>query len=152
VSLSIQNRQRRVPVETLRLRQLAARALDALGLADRDVHVAVVNDRAIRRVNEQFLGSCHSTDVLAFDLEGPGPAPRLGEVIISADTAARHAKGLGVPVAAEMDLLLVHGLLHLAGYDDHRPRRARIMHARAREILSAGRHRVPPRLWTGLLP
>jgi ssRNA-specific RNase YbeY (16S rRNA maturation enzyme) len=58
-----------------------------------------------------------------------------------------------VPLAAELDLLVVHGLLHLAGYDDHDPRGARRMHERAREIL-AGRssaRAVPARLWAGLL-
>jgi ssRNA-specific RNase YbeY (16S rRNA maturation enzyme) len=52
----------------------------------------------------------------------------------------------------ELDLLVVHGLLHLAGYDDHDPRRARRMHERAREILAGRSARVvPARLWAGLL-
>jgi probable rRNA maturation factor len=125
--------------------------LDALGLGDREVHVTVVDDRAIRGLNRQYLGAHRSTDVLAFNLEAPGPVPLLGEVIISADTAARQAKGLRVPVAVEMDLLLVHGLLHLAGYDDGEPDSARAMHERTREILSRGKSRLPPRLWAGLL-
>ena len=76
----------------------------------------------------------------------------LGEVIISAETAARQAARLRIPVALEMDLLLVHGLLHLSGYDDHTPGAARIMHEREREILSHGRRRpLPSRMWAGLL-
>ncbi|MGH7315580.1 MAG: rRNA maturation RNase YbeY, partial [Candidatus Rokuibacteriota bacterium] len=75
-----------------------------------------------------------------------------GEVIVSAETAARQARRLGVPLAAELDLLVVHGLLHLAGFDDHDPRRARRMHARARKILSGRSPRsIPERLWAGLL-
>ena len=151
MSLSVQNHQRRVRIQPSRLRRLALRALDALGLSGREVHVTIVDDRSIRRMNEQYLGVRKPTDVLAFNLEGPGPVPLLGEVIISADTAARQAKGLRVPIAMEIDLLLVHGLLHLAGYDDCAPRRARAMHERAREILSEERRRVPDRLWTGLL-
>lgn len=81
-----------------------------------------------------------------------GPPPLLGEVVISAETAARQADQLGVAPALELDLLLVHGLLHLVGYDDHIPAEARRMHERAREILSAGRRQpLPARLWTGLL-
>jgi ssRNA-specific RNase YbeY (16S rRNA maturation enzyme) len=57
-----------------------------------------------------------------------------------------------VPLALELDLLLVHGILHLAGWDDHTPADARRMHERARQILSAPRRPVPERLWTGLLP
>jgi len=152
LSVSIQNRQRRVPVSAPRLRGLATRALSALGRSDREAHVTVVDDRHIRRLNRRYLGAERPTDVLAFNLDGPGPSRLLGEVIISADTAARQAARLGVAVALEMDLLLVHGLLHLVGYDDRDPVEARLMHEREREILSGGRRRAPPsRLWTGLI-
>lgn len=150
--VSIQNRQRRVPVSLSRLRTLAGRALTALGRMDGQVHVTVVDDREMRGLNSRYLGVLKPTDVLAFNLEGPGPSRLLGEVIISAETAARQARRVGVPVALELDLLLVHGLLHLAGYDDGKPRGARLMHEREREILSLARRRpLPERLWTGLL-
>jgi probable rRNA maturation factor len=114
--------------------------------------VTVVDDRRIRALNARYLGKRRATDVLAFDLAGPGPARLWGEVIVSAETAARQARRVGVPLAVELDLLVVHGLLHLAGYDDHEPRRARRMHERAREILHARTPRsIPPRLWAGLL-
>lgn len=131
---------------------MARRTLAALGRADREVHVTVVDDRRIRALNARYLGKRQATDVLAFDLAGPGPARLWGEVIVSAETAARQARRVGVPLAMELDLLVVHGLLHLAGYDDYGPRRARRMHERAREILAGRTPRaVPPRLWTGLL-
>jgi len=115
--------------------------------------VAVVDDREMRRLHARYLGRRGPTDVLAFDLQSPASTPLLGEVIISADTARRQARQIGVSAALEMDLLLVHGLLHLVGYDDHGPRRARRMHARARELLSQGRRRpLPTQLWSGLLP
>jgi len=120
--------------------------------ADRELHVTVVGDSEIRRLHERYLGVKGPTDVLAFNLEAPGPTRLLGEVIISADTAARHAARLDVSLALELDLLLVHGLLHLVGYDDHDRRAARRMHERAREILSRVRRRPPPaRLFAGLL-
>jgi probable rRNA maturation factor len=183
VSVSIQNRQPHAPVSAARLRRLAARTLAAVGHRERDVHVAVVDDREIRRLNRRYLGARGATDVLAFDLalgvraprsprprHGSSPAapPRarrerragrsarasalLGEVVISGETAARQAARLRVPAALELELLLVHGLLHLAGYDDHAPAKARVMHARAREILASSRRRpLPDRLFTGLL-
>jgi probable rRNA maturation factor len=142
-----------VPVSLPRLRRLAGRALAALGRPDREVHVSVVDDREIRRLHARYLGRRRATDVIAFNLEGPGPSPLLGEVIISAETAARQSRRLGVPVALELDLLLVHGLLHLAGHDDRDPADARRMHERERDILSlSARRPVPDRLWTGLLP
>jgi probable rRNA maturation factor len=162
LSLSIQNRQRRVSVSLPRLRRLVSRTLSTLDRSDRDVHLTLVDDREIRRLNRRYLGARRPTDVLAFNLElgagpasfeGPGPPARLlGEVIISAETAARQAARLRIPVALELDLLVVHGLLHLAGYDDHDPGEARVMHEREQEILSRGRRRaLPARLWTGLL-
>jgi len=152
VPVAVSNLQRRARVSPARLRRVARRALAALGRADREVHVTVVDDRRIRALNTRYLGIRRATDVLAFDLAGPGPGRLWGEVIVSVETAARQARRLGVPLAAELDLLVVHGLLHLAGYDDHDPRRARRMHERARQIL-AGRSpsSVPTRLWAGLL-
>jgi len=195
LSITIRSRQRRVLVSISRLRRLAARALSMLGGSDRDVHVTVVDDAEIRRLNRRYLGARRRTDVLALDLDlgagtrasprprragrtcsaasrarrgsplsdassgasrprpaSPGPPRLLGEVIMSADTAARQAAQLGIPVALEMDLLLVHGLLHLMGHDDREPTGARLMHEREYEILSATRRRpVPDRLWMGLL-
>ncbi|HYB40701.1 MAG TPA: rRNA maturation RNase YbeY [Candidatus Methylomirabilis sp.] len=135
-----------------RLGAVGRHALSRLGRKDRDLEVTVVGDREIRRLNKRYLGVEKSTDVLAFNLGVPGPSRLLGEVVISADTAARQAAQLGIAVSLEMDLLLVHGLLHLVGYDDRDPAEARRMHRRAREILAQTRRRpLPERLWTGLL-
>lgn len=151
--VELRSRQSRIRVSLPRLRAVARVALDALGRAKAEVHVTVVDDRTIRRLNARFLGSRRRTDVLAFDLGGPGPAPLLGEIIVSADTAARQAAAAGVSVALELDLLVIHGILHLAGWDDARPAQARRMHERARAILARARRRpVPARLWAGLLP
>jgi rRNA maturation RNase YbeY len=135
----------------------AVRGLAAVGRPDADLHVTLVDDPTIRRLNARYLGARRATDVLAFDLRGPGPSPLWGELVVSVDTALRQARRLRVPVALEVDLLVIHGLLHLAGYDDGDPRKARRMHEREREILSAGprggrRESGPPeRLWTGLI-
>ena len=152
MSVSVQNRQRRHGVSVSRLAAVGRSALASLGRSGRDLHVAVVDDREMRRLHGRYLGDRSATDVLAFNLEGPAPSPLLGEVVISAETAARQAARLGVAAALEMDLLLVHGVLHLSGYDDHDPREARRMHERARAILSRiGRRPPPERLWTGLI-
>jgi len=149
--VAVSNRQRRVRVSTPRLRATAEAALRALGRADLHVDVSVVDDPAIRRLNARYLRRRRTTDVLAFDLHAPGPSRLMGEVIVCADSARRQARGLGVPVALELDLLVVHGLLHLAGWNDHEPREARLMHEREREILAGAGRRAPSRLWNGLL-
>lgn len=149
--VAVSNRQRRVRVSTPRLRATAEAALRALGRADLHVDVTVVDDPAIRRLNARYLRTRKTTDVLAFDLHAPGPSRLMGEVIVCADTARRQAKRVGVSVALELDLLVVHGLLHLAGWDDHEPREARLMHEREREILAETGRRAASRLWNGLL-
>ena len=151
MAAAVANRQRRVRVSTPRLRATAEGALRALGRADLHVDVTVVDDPAIRRLNTRYLRRRTTTDVLAFDLEAPGPSRLMGEVIVCADTARRQARRVGVSVALELDLLVVHGLLHLAGWDDHEPQEARLMHEREREILAETGRRAPSRLWNGLL-
>jgi probable rRNA maturation factor len=152
LSVSVENRQRRLRVSGARLGRVGKSALSSLGRKERDVHITVVGDREIRRLHERYLGVRRATDVLAFNLEGPVPSRLLGEVIISADTASRQASRVGVALALEMDLLLVHGLLHLVGYDDHDPGEARLMHEREYQILSRARRRPPPAcLFAGLL-
>jgi probable rRNA maturation factor len=152
MSAAVTNRQASVGVSPARLARTAERALAALGRAAGDVDVLVVDDPAIRRLNRTHRGVDRRTDVLAFPLETPRtPSPLVGQIVISAETARRQARGLDVPLAAELDLLVTHGVLHLVGYDDRDPVEARLMHERERRILSVGRRRPPDRLWRGLL-
>src|SRR5213083_175658 len=152
MAAEVANRQRRVPLSPARLARTADRALAALGRAAGAVDILVVDDEEIRRLNRRHRGVGRRTDVLAFPLEVPGAHGSLvGQVVISADTACRQARRLGVPLATELDLLVTHGVLHLVGYDDRDRVEARLMHERERAILSAGRRRPPARLWQGLL-
>ena len=152
MAAEVANRQRRVPLSPARLARTADRALAALGRAAGAVDVLIVDDAEIRRLNRRYRGVGRRTDVLAFPLEVPAVHGSLvGQVVISADTAQRQARRLGVPLATELDLLVTHGVLHLVGYDDRDRVEARLMHEREREILSTGHRRPPARLWRGLL-
>jgi probable rRNA maturation factor len=145
---AIDNRQHRVPIRVSRLARAVARALSALGRPGGTVDVAIVDDAEIRRMNTQYRGIGRRTDVLAFPLEAPDAAGQLlGQIVVSADTARRQARRLGIPLALELDLLVTHGTLHLVGYDDRDPIEADLMHRRERDILA----NAPERLWKGLL-
>ena len=145
---AIEQGQRRVPVSAARLRRAVDRALSAVGRPSGVVEVCVVDDSEIRRLNAEWRGIRRRTDVLAFPLETPGsPSPLVGQIVISADAAARQARRLGVPLALEFDLLATHGTLHLVGWDDRDPVEADLMHRRERQILGA----TPTKLWSGLL-
>ncbi|MEM8885477.1 MAG: rRNA maturation RNase YbeY [Planctomycetota bacterium] len=90
------------------------------------VVVALVDDPTMAELHERFLGKQGPTDVLSF--------PH-GEIVVSADTAAREAKARGIPPLHELVLYVVHGALHLAGYEDRSPKAARRMRQAERKIL-----------------
>ena len=89
--------------------------LDALGSSHSSVTIAFVSDNKIRSLNQQFRGINKPTDVLSFpsDLE----TGELGDIAISVEAAARQAKENGLTLNEEIAQLILHGLLHLSGYD-----------------------------------
>jgi probable rRNA maturation factor len=112
---------------------------------DNEVSVLFTDDDFIADLNQQYRGEGTPTDVLAFpmmDFEDaedeiiiPGMPNVLGDVVISLDTASRQAETNGVPLRRELALLLIHGTLHLLGYDHDDPQKEANMWARQEEIL-----------------
>ncbi len=120
----------------------ARRLLRVLEEQSAELTVSLVDDREMHRLNRGFRGIDRPTDVLAYAMrEGvraPGDADVLGDVVISMETAARQARRRGVTTAEEMRALLIHGVLHLLGYDHERsPVEARRMKAMERQLRSA---------------
>jgi len=151
MSCRVDDRQR-LTVDRHRLARAGDRALAAVGRAGGAVEILVVDDAGIRALNGRWRGIRRRTDVLAFPLETPGtPGVLVGQIVISAQTAARQARRVGVTLGDELDLLATHGVLHLVGWDDRDPVEAALMHERERTILASGRRRPPERLWKGLL-
>lgn len=111
-----------------------------MGYHDHEISVSIVGDRTIRRLNREYLGKDRPTNVLSFSmLEGEGVpvgSRLLGDVIISADTAAREADGEGASLQDRLMFLLLHGALHLCGYDHERSgdEEARRMEVKEREL------------------
>jgi len=143
VNIQIENRQRKHPLSKRQLRKVAQRILSVSGCPDAELSVTIVSDRRIRVINRDYLGRDKSTNVISFaQLEGEGGGlvqPQLlGDVVISADTAARDAAEAGLPLASELYFLLLHGILHLLGFDHERSGEAEAarMEAREREIFA----------------
>jgi rRNA maturation RNase YbeY len=118
------------------LRDDAARLMEAAGLGACELSLMLVGDQTIRRLNRQFRNQDTPTDVLAFSqLEERGvplrpgarvancPTTVLGDVVISVDTALGQARSLGVTPTSRLRTLLIHGFLHLLGYDHERSKR-----------------------------
>jgi probable rRNA maturation factor len=113
--------------------------LEALGFAKSELSLSLVRDIEIRRLNRAYRGKDRPTDVLSFSLrEGEfGVVARaLGDVVISLETAKRQGRENRLTLGEEVNRLLVHGILHLAGYDHEiSPREERRMKRKEREML-----------------
>ena len=123
------------------LRQRAERLLSLCGRARGELSILLLNDPGMAELNEQYRNKKGPTNVLAFAMqEGGGehlPEELLGDVIISLDTAAREAAADGVSLHQRVTILLIHGLLHLLGFDHERSRReAETMAEREKQLLS----------------
>lgn len=109
-----------------------------MGCPDAELSIVVVDDDEIRELNREYLGKDRPTNVISFSMqEGEGmDTSMLGDVVISADTAARDAEEGGASFESELYFLLLHGILHLCGYDHERgsDEDARLMEAKEREV------------------
>ena len=136
--IAVRNLQRTVPVSIADLEQFATKALRAcLRLRRRkptdltrlcEIFVWLVSDRRIAALHQRFLNQTGPTDVLTF---------QHGEIFISVETARRHALTFGNSLARELRLYIVHGLLHLHGFDDRKRTDARKIERMQTRILTA---------------
>jgi probable rRNA maturation factor len=138
---------------------LAKRVLEAQSLkGDIEVSLLFVDEESMAELHERFLGEPGPTDVLAFPIDdepepggrspdegGTGPGGPtdldempylLGDVVVCPSVAARNAAERGVGLEAEVELLIVHGLLHLLGMDHEEDEEAQIMEERQRDLLA----------------
>jgi|SRR6185369_1256103 len=112
--IEVVNRQRRLQVDTEAWANFATRALNAIGKSESSATIAFVSDKRIRELNRQFRDIDKATDVLSFPAE---EELNLGDVAVSVETAAAQAKENGLSFEDELAQLILHGLLHLCGYD-----------------------------------
>jgi probable rRNA maturation factor len=136
LSIEIANEQSALDFDESRLKSAAEAVLRSGGVTDGSLSIAIVDDPAIRALNRKFLALDYPTDVLSFVLERAGSTLE-GEIVASAQTAARVAATLGWPAEDELLLYVVHGALHLVGHDDATEAGRREMHAAERRHLAA---------------
>jgi len=141
MAVSIVRRCCRPDVRVADLRAEASALLHALHEDGAELAVSLVDDAEIHRLNRDYRGKDRPTDVLAFAMrEGErigGDETMLGDVVISLESAARQARRRGVSDADEVRALLIHGVLHVLGFDHERsPGEARRMKAMERRLRS----------------
>ena len=121
---------------------MAERILNALGLPTSELSIVIVGDRSIRILNREYLGRDKATNVISFSMQegefGHVSPDLLGDVAVSADTCAREAVAGDITFNSRLVFLLLHGILHLAGYDHERSgdAEARKMEKKEREIFA----------------
>jgi len=134
-TIEINNQQSAVAIDADRLRRAAQTILEEEGLAEAVVNIAIVNDATIHDLNRRFLDHPEPTDVLSFLLDDQNGLE--GDVIASAETALRSAEQFGWSADDELLLYVIHGLLHLVGYDDLDAASQAEMRGRERYFLAA---------------
>jgi probable rRNA maturation factor len=144
IEVEISDTQAHLRVDRASLLELVQRVLRLEGRRRASISIAVVDDEAIHQINKAHLGHDWPTDVITFPLSEPEDATLSGELVVSAETACTTARERSLNPADELALYVVHGLLHLCGYDDHSDAAAAVMRQREREILRAANIPCPP--------
>jgi probable rRNA maturation factor len=115
------NNQRKIKLDARQFEQFAEAAVDAIDEAEnKDVAIAFVSDRRMRALNKEFRGQDKTTDVLSFPFEADefnAQDDFLGDIVISLEQAVRQAAENDLDLDAEVKQLILHGILHLCGYD-----------------------------------
>ncbi len=140
MEVQIGNRQDNHRISEKKIRQTANVILNALDYPDAELSILIVDDQQIAQLNRQYLNREGPTNVIAFSMrqgQFSDIAPNLlGDVVISADTAHREAQSAGISMQDRFDQLLIHGTLHLLGYDhENTEAEARKMEEKNNELL-----------------
>jgi probable rRNA maturation factor len=116
------NVARRSGIDAPALKRTVRSLLGSVGRPDASLSITLLNDDAIRELNRKHRGRDQATDVLSFPAGAElGPEQLLGDVVISVETARRQAADYDAALQTEIYRLLIHGLLHVLGYDHERP-------------------------------
>jgi probable rRNA maturation factor len=123
--IEVVNRQRKVQVDCARWEAFAGRALKVVPANGAGVTVVFVSDRMMGELNRRWRGKRGTTDVLSFpaeqdEFEKSAVGAMLGDVVISVERAGRQAAEHGLSFERELEQLILHGMLHLCGYDHER--------------------------------
>ncbi|MCK4488393.1 MAG: rRNA maturation RNase YbeY [Desulfobacterales bacterium] len=140
MEILIEDRQDRYRIAHEEIEKKAKTILNALECPDGELSVLIVDDLEIARLNKTYLGRSGPTNVIAFPMrDGPFGqiSPNLlGDVVISLDTAAREAQDVSISVESRFDQLLIHGILHLFGFDHEKTsEQAKAMRIKEEELL-----------------
>jgi probable rRNA maturation factor len=121
MNIHIENRQKAIKLDLRRIRRIVHKLKKILNCSDQEISLLFVDDEQIREINRQYLNRDHPTNVISFPLRDGDYGdinPRiLGDIVICAERALRDAAAGDLSLNDEIDFLVIHGLLHLLGYN-----------------------------------
>ncbi|MCK9391781.1 MAG: rRNA maturation RNase YbeY [Syntrophales bacterium] len=121
MTILIENRQKKITLNRRQVRNSLVRLLKRLGLEDRELSLLLVDNEEIRELNRLYLGRDYPTNVISFSMSegayGDVNPQLLGDIIISVEKAMSEGETSGASLKESLDFLMIHGLLHLLGYD-----------------------------------
>ena len=121
MKLQIKNSQNKIKIDKRNIRSTVLKILKTLDCADKEISLSFVDNENIKQLNKQYLGKDKATNVLSFSLQegeyGDINPQILGDIIVSVETAQRDALYGKLTIAQEIDFLIIHGILHLLGYN-----------------------------------
>jgi probable rRNA maturation factor len=135
IKVSIAAPQEQVAIDRARMRAIVRTVLEGEEELDAEISLAFVDNPTIHQLNKRYLDHDEPTDVLSFTLSAAGARKLEGELVIGAEVARAQAETRGHSVDAELALYVIHGLLHLCGFDDTSERAAAQMRERERHYL-----------------
>lgn len=140
--VKIKNQQKQIRISQKRIREVVREILKDLGYQKWEISILLVDDHQIKKLNQEYLHRNRPTDVISFSqIEGEFSHINtylLGDVVISVETAKRQAREVHATLLDEITFLLIHGILHLVGYDhEGSVENARKMKAKERKLLGA---------------
>jgi probable rRNA maturation factor len=148
MKIQIENKQTKIKIQRRKIRSTVLKILKIMNCANKELSISFVDDNAIKQLNNQYLQRDSSTNVLSFSLqegEYVNINPDiLGDIVISAETAQRDAAIGDLSLSEEIDFLIIHGVLHLLGFNHENTTKAQttIMQMKERElfgILNSGK-------------
>jgi probable rRNA maturation factor len=137
VKVAIKNLQKRIPINPKRIIKTVLKILSIEGIRKSgEITVCFVNDRRIKELNLKYLGKNNPTDVIAFDVTEPKrPDKIFADIVISTDRAIDNAGAFHTTPLFELYLYVIHGVLHILGYDDQKRKHKLLMQKKEKLLL-----------------
>lgn len=135
--INIQNLQDKITIRPKKIKELVLKSLSLVGIKKKKVSINIcfLDDKEIKKLNQRFLAKNIPTDVIAFNLSS-NKKTILADIAISTETAIRNAKIFKTSPFYEIYLYIIHGLLHILGYDDRTKRQKKIIQRKTEYILN----------------